>query len=229
MQPTLTNFVRDFDRSMDLAIKEFDDGAFFLDMPRISERVASLLSEPSSIEIDVKESPREYTLTADVPAGTDKDNLHVSVRNGRIEISSERKSEKDAGDSNYIRQERFYGKVSRNLQLPDNADENKISGSYSNGVLELRIPKKASSPAVPRSKEIEIKGLSHRSSATTLPSSSRKPREERKPQQITQISNDEEEKEKANFFHITETDVLEAQLSTDPPAQTPTLVHESYA
>jgi HSP20 family protein len=44
-------------------------------------------------------------------------------------------------NENYTRRERFVGKYSRSLQLPNNVDEDKITSRYENGVLEVCIPK----------------------------------------------------------------------------------------
>ena len=57
---------------------------------------------------------------------------------------------------NYIRNERYYGKLSRSLQLPDGIDQDNIESTYENGVLELFIPKESTN-SEELVKNIEIK------------------------------------------------------------------------
>jgi HSP20 family molecular chaperone IbpA len=54
----------------------------------------------------------------------------------------------------YVYQERTYGKKSRSISLPGDADENHITTSFVNGVLDLSIPKAASKASF---KTIEVK------------------------------------------------------------------------
>ena len=109
----IVNFFEDVDRSMDFS-KALDD-SFFFDMPTLRGQAAGILSQPLTMEIDIRESSGKYTLTADVLNGmTDKDDLHVIVRPGKLlEINVERKSKGIGEGEVYTKQERFYGKVSR--------------------------------------------------------------------------------------------------------------------
>ena len=109
----MVNFFEDVERSMDIS-KTFDD-SFFFDMPTLQGQAARIFSQPLTMEIDIRESSGKYTLTADVLNGiTDKDDLHVTVRPGRLlEINVERKSKGIGEGEVYTKQERFYGNLSR--------------------------------------------------------------------------------------------------------------------
>ena len=46
-----------------------------------------------------------------------------------------------------LRSERYVGKVSRNFQLAQEIDEAQVTAKYTDGVLELLLPKKAATQA----------------------------------------------------------------------------------
>ena len=80
-----------------------------------------------------------YVLRADLP-GFSKDEISVNAEGNQLTISAERKEDKKEDKKNYIRRERRYGKLSRSYAI-HGIDAGKISGAYSNGVLELQLPK----------------------------------------------------------------------------------------
>lgn len=96
---------------------------------------------------DISESETEYVVKADLP-GVDKKDVKITLENGQLRISGERKVEKEAKDENQVRVERFYGTFARTFGLPDDADTAGIRADSSNGSLTIRIPrKKAAKPA----------------------------------------------------------------------------------
>jgi HSP20 family protein len=102
---------------------------------------------------DVVEKDNAYEVHAELP-GLDKKDINVSVEEGVLTISGERKAEKkEEKDGKYRYYERTYGSFERSFRLPDNVDAGKIRASHKNGVLELSIPK--TEPSKP--KQIEVK------------------------------------------------------------------------
>ena len=60
--------------------------------------------------------------------------------------SAEIKQEKETKEGErLIRCERSYGMASRSFSLADEVDQSKVEAKYSNGVLELTLPKKPGS------------------------------------------------------------------------------------
>jgi len=111
----------------------------------------SMTAEPQ-IRMDVKEADGKYVVNAEIP-GVSKDDIHVSIEGNRVSISAEVKHEKEARDGErVIRSERSYGMASRSFSLADEIDEGKVDAKYTDGVLELTLPKK---PGAKR-KEIAI-------------------------------------------------------------------------
>lgn len=104
------------------------------------------------IKMDVKEADGQYLVNAEIP-GVSKDDIHVTIDGNRVSISAEVKQEKEAKEGErVIRCERSYGMASRSFSLADEVDQSKVQAKYSNGLLELTLPKKAGSSR----KEISI-------------------------------------------------------------------------
>jgi HSP20 family protein len=100
-------------------------------------------AETPSIKIDVKEQDKAYTIHAEIP-GVKKEEIHVSVDGAMVSISAERKQEKEVKEGERVlRSERYFGKVSRTFQLNQEVDDAAASAKFTDGVLELTLPKKA--------------------------------------------------------------------------------------
>ena len=99
------------------------------------------------IKMDVKENDGAYTVHADIP-GVKKEDIHVTIDGNQVSISAEVKKEKEEkqGDK-VLRSERYYGKVARSFTLAQDVDDTKAQAKYSDGVLELTLPKKAATSA----------------------------------------------------------------------------------
>ncbi|HEX2332675.1 MAG TPA: Hsp20/alpha crystallin family protein, partial [Burkholderiales bacterium] len=92
---------------------------------------------------DVAESNGAYTVTAELP-GVKKEDIQVTIDGAQVTLAAEVKKEKEASqDERVLHTERVYGKVSRTFTLPQEMDESKAEAKFKDGVLELRLPKKA--------------------------------------------------------------------------------------
>ncbi len=99
------------------------------------------------IKVDVKEDDKSYTVKADIP-GVKKEDIHVSIEGNQVSISAESKmEEEEKKGEKVLRSERYYGKVARSFTLAHEVDDAKAQAKYSDGVLELTLPKKATSAA----------------------------------------------------------------------------------
>ncbi|HTY03709.1 MAG TPA: Hsp20/alpha crystallin family protein [Rhodocyclaceae bacterium] len=105
------------------------------------------VAEAPSVKIDVKEQEGNYVVHAEMP-GIRKDDIHVSIDGSTVSISAERKQEKEVKEGERVlRTERYFGKVSRSFQLGQDIDEGQASAKFTDGVLELTLPKKAATQA----------------------------------------------------------------------------------
>src|SRR5438552_13241102 len=101
---------------------------------------------------DITEDDKEYLIKAELPE-MKKEDVKVTVENGVLTISGERKFEQEEKKKKYHRVERGYGTFMRSFTLPDDADFNKVNAQFKNGVLMVHVPK--SERAQP--KQIEVK------------------------------------------------------------------------
>lgn len=97
------------------------------------------------IKLDVSEDDKSYSVHAEIP-GAKKEDIHVTVEGSQVAISAEVKNEKDVKEGGKVlRSERYYGKVSRTFSLGHDVDDANAQAKYSNGILELRLPKRFAS------------------------------------------------------------------------------------
>ena len=98
-----------------------------------------------SIKMDVREQKERYVVQAEIP-GVRKEDIHVTIEGNLVSISAEVKKEKEVKEGERVlRSERSYGQVSRSFQLGHDIDDNLAAAKFTDGVLELTLPKKASS------------------------------------------------------------------------------------
>ena len=108
-------------------------------------RAAEGLERAPSIRLDVSETDDEYAVKAEIP-GVRKEDIDIRVDGDQITISAEVKKDKEERqDGRVLRSERQYGFASRSFTLACDVDEAKADAKYDNGVLSLKLPKKAAS------------------------------------------------------------------------------------
>jgi HSP20 family protein len=105
--------------------------------------------------MDLVEADEHFILKADLPGLTEAD-VNIEVQDGTLTISGERKAEREQRERGWYRIERSFGSFNRSLTLPDGVDPDSIDASFSDGVLEIRIPK----PAERKPRRISISGSS---------------------------------------------------------------------
>ena len=102
---------------------------------------------PAHLRVDVTEDEKSYTVRAEIP-GVKKEDINIAVDGNQVEISAEVKNEKEVKEGERVlRTERYYGKVHRAFALEQDIDQSATEARYADGVLELKLPKKASSSA----------------------------------------------------------------------------------
>jgi HSP20 family protein len=95
------------------------------------------------VKVDVAESNGAYVVNAELP-GVRKEDIQVAIDGAEVTLSAEVKREKETGkDERVLHTERVYGKVTRSFSLPQEIDEAKAEAKFRDGVLELKLPKKA--------------------------------------------------------------------------------------
>jgi HSP20 family protein len=89
---------------------------------------------------DVSETDAEYLIKADLP-DVRKEDVSITVQDGVLTLSGERRQEKHAETEKLHRVERVYGSFARRFALPENADEQGIRAESRDGVILIHIPK----------------------------------------------------------------------------------------
>ena len=102
---------------------------------------------------DVSETEAEYLIKADLPE-VRKEDVSITVQDGVLTLSGERKQEKHADGEKLHRIERVYGSFARRFALPENADEQGITAESRDGVILIHIPKVKVEQPQPRQIEI---------------------------------------------------------------------------
>ncbi len=115
------------------------------DLARVSGRRSKLVrnSGPAadwSPAMDIVEKQDRFEIRADLP-GVSADQIDVSMDNGVLSISGERRAEARDENDGLQRLERANGSFSRRFTMPETADAQGIKARTSNGILEVSIPK----------------------------------------------------------------------------------------
>ncbi|XP_057960114.1 17.3 kDa class II heat shock protein-like [Malania oleifera] len=105
---------------------------------------------------DVKEYPNSYVFVVDMP-GLKSGDIKVEVEDDNmLLVSGERKREAEEDGAKYVRMERRVGKFMRKFSLPENANTDKISAVFQDGVLTVTV-EKLPPPEPKKPKTIEVK------------------------------------------------------------------------
>jgi len=91
--------------------------------------------------VDVKEDNEAYSVYLEVP-GVKQENLGLTLQDNVLTIKGT-KEQQTQSEGRYRRVERSYGSFVRSLSLPRNVDEGGVTANLQDGVLEVRLPKRA--------------------------------------------------------------------------------------
>jgi HSP20 family protein len=102
---------------------------------------------------DLKDTGDALVAEVEIP-GMDQKDITVQVEGDVLSVKGERKREEEKKTESYYRKERSYGAFERQIALPASVDRDKVEAAYSNGVLQITLPKVAGSKA----KVVPVKG-----------------------------------------------------------------------
>ena len=106
----------------------------------------------AEFKTDITDEGDHYLLEAELP-GFQKEDIDLDVKDGVLTISAKHQESSSQNNGNYVCKERRYGSFARSFNLEGIQEEN-ITASYNNGVLELNLPKKQE--IIPQSHKIAI-------------------------------------------------------------------------
>ena len=90
---------------------------------------------------DVRETPTEFVVEAELP-GMDEKDVSVTLNNGMLTLKGEKKSEREEKKDDYHLTERSYGSFQRSLRVSDTIDTDKVKAAFDKGVLKVTLPKR---------------------------------------------------------------------------------------
>ena len=90
-------------------------------------------------------------------SGVYPEDVDITLSNGVLTVSGERRSELDEDEVSFYVRERYYGAFRRSITLPAGIDESDISANYDNGLLEITVRGGAAAAEEPRRIEIRVK------------------------------------------------------------------------
>ncbi|MGQ0695801.1 MAG: Hsp20/alpha crystallin family protein, partial [Nitrospiraceae bacterium] len=127
----------------------------FRELEEMSDRLNRMFSRPSigskngkealtvadwTPTVDIRETDGEYLIKAELPE-VKKEDVKVTLEDGVLTLSGERRQEKEEKHTKYHRMERSYGSFVRSFSLPELVDESKVKAEYKDGVLSLHLLK----------------------------------------------------------------------------------------
>jgi HSP20 family protein len=128
------------------------------EIDRLFESPLSELARTSQIlsgwtpALDLFEDKDNFVVKAELP-GMKREDIEVSLHEGSLSISGERKSEEKHEGADAYRAERFFGRFQRTVALPTAVAGDKVKAAYKDGVLTITLPKTEEA----KPKQIEVK------------------------------------------------------------------------
>lgn len=107
-------------------------------------------------KVDVRDEETQIVIDAEVP-GLKKEQVKVELENNILRIKCEKKNTDEQKTKTYVHRELKHSSSCRSFALGDNIDMEKITSTFENGILEIRLPKKQPDPKQTEIKQIEIK------------------------------------------------------------------------
>jgi HSP20 family protein len=104
--------------------------------------------------LDVHEDEDKVTVCLEA-AGMKSEDFDLSLQEGALTISGERKAESEKREGESFRSERMFGAFSRTVHLPSPVDASKVDASYKDGVLTVVMPK--AEEAKPKKIKVSLK------------------------------------------------------------------------
>ena len=102
--------------------------------------------------VDVTETEAHYELRAELP-GVNGPDVKVVVRDGVLTLSGERSAIPAVEGTKIHLTERRFGAFERRFRLPKDADGERVSAEFKNGILTIAVPKREEV----KPKEIEVR------------------------------------------------------------------------
>ncbi len=116
---------------------------------------AALMARAWAPVVDIAETQNEVVLRAELP-GLKQDDIDIELTGDTLTLRGERKFENEERKDNFVRVERSYGRFQRSFTLGVPVQNDQVSATYRDGVLEIHLPK--SEQTRPRKVQVSVSG-----------------------------------------------------------------------
>jgi HSP20 family protein len=103
--------------------------------------------------VNIREDEKAYHIEFAAP-GLEKEDFNINLKEGMLNVWSEKKNEKVEEEKNYTRKEFSYSSFSRSFRLPDDVNPDEIEAKYKQGVLHIDVKRLSEKPN--KAKLIEV-------------------------------------------------------------------------
>ena len=98
----------------------------------------------------------DIVVRVELPGIDPRKDVTVTLEDGELTVKGERKQEEEVKDEGYYRKESTFGYFERHVAVPEGTKESDIKATYSEGVLEIEIPKAVEPAVKPKAKPIPV-------------------------------------------------------------------------
>ncbi|CAH7687857.1 HSP20-like chaperone [Phakopsora pachyrhizi] len=101
---------------------------------------SSIVSQVHRPKMDVVETEDSFLVTTELP-GAKKEDIAIDLQNGRLTISGQTKSSSEHTQGSVRVSERSFGSFARTIAVPQSVTHDQIKASFTDGVLQVTVPK----------------------------------------------------------------------------------------
>lgn len=98
------------------------------------------LMDQSELKVEEYQDEGELVVRVEIPDIDPDNDVELTVSDHELRLRVERRSESTTEDKKGYRSEFRYGSFSRTIRLPAGATEDDVRATYTDGILEVRIP-----------------------------------------------------------------------------------------
>ncbi|MCD6111728.1 MAG: Hsp20/alpha crystallin family protein [Bacteroidales bacterium] len=109
---------------------------------KITDKVSNDQEVSVIPSVNIADEEKAFEVSVALP-GLSKKDVKIEVQNNCLVISSEKQYKKEEKNKNWMRREYGYASFQRMFQMPESADQDKIQAEMKNGVLSIKVAKKA--------------------------------------------------------------------------------------
>jgi len=133
------------------SLRDEIDRLFDLSMPTLTRDMGLFSGWAPSL--DLFQDKDNVFVKVELP-GMKKEEINISLHDGILTVSGERKREEASGEGETFRSESYYGKFHRSVTLPTAVDTNNVKAAYKDGILTVTLPK--AEEAKPKQIEVSV-------------------------------------------------------------------------